>query len=135
MFREKFSSCYFDLSTLVAASATVQTSYQNLNFCLFEIINLLAYPQFQIAYAIIFLLVLDLHAGKVLRGQVDRAVGSVDNIEELVQRLPWISVVYGSPCTVGSRIVRVKSYKNHSYLLSSKDRETPVHIKWYQSYS
>ena len=69
------------------------------------------------------MLVLDLHAGNVLRGQVDRAVGSVDNIEELVQRLPWISVVYGSPCTVGSRIVRVKAYKNHSYPLSSKDRD------------
>jgi hypothetical protein len=53
----------------------------------------------------------DLLAGKVLRGQVDRAAGSVDNIVELVQRLPWISVVYGSSCTVGSRIVRVKSYK------------------------
>ena len=63
----------------------------------------------QDCYAIIFLLVLDLPAGKVLRGQVDRVVGSVDNIVELVQRLPWISVVYGSPCMVGSRIVRVKS--------------------------
>ena len=83
----------------------------------------LVYSQFEIAYAIIFLLVLDLHAGKVLRGQVDRVVGSVDNIVELVQRLPWISVVYGSSCTVGSRIMRVKSYKNRSYPLSSKDRE------------
>ena len=81
MFREKLSYCYFDLSTLVAASATVQTFYRNLNFYLFEIIVHLAYPQFQIAYAIVFLLVLDLHAGKVLRGQVDCAVGSVDNIE------------------------------------------------------
>ena len=96
------------MSTLVAASATVRHPIRIPNF-VFEIINLV-YLQFEIAYAVIFLLVLDLPAGKVLRGQVDRAIGSVDNIVELVQRLPWISVVYGSPCTVGSRIVRVKSH-------------------------
>lgn len=107
---------------LVAASATVGHPTRIPNF-VFEIIIHLAYSQFEIAYAIVFLLVLDLHAGKVHRGQVDRAVGSVDNIVELVQRLPWISVVYGSPCTVGSRIVRVKSSQNHCYPLSSKDRE------------
>ena len=63
---------------------------------------MLVFYLFQIAYTIVFLLVLDLHAGKVLRVQVDHAVGSVDTIEELVQRLSWISVAYGSPCTVGS---------------------------------
>ena len=62
-----------------------------------EIIINLSYPQFQIAHAIIFLLVLRFARMKVLRGQVDRAIGSVDNIVELVQRLPRISVVYGSP--------------------------------------
>ena len=110
------------MSTLVAASETVRHPIRIPNF-VSEIIIHIAYPQFEIAYAIIFLLVLDLLAGKVLHGQVDRAVGSVDNIVELVQRLPWISVVYGSPCMVGSRIVRVESSKNHSYPLSSKDRE------------
>ena len=49
-----------------------------------EIIIHPTYPQFQITYAIVFLLVLDLHAGKVLCGQVDHDVGSVDNIVELV---------------------------------------------------
>jgi hypothetical protein len=41
---------------LVAASATVRYSIRILNF-VFEIIKL-AYPQFEIAYAIIFLLIL-----------------------------------------------------------------------------
>ena len=84
---------------------------------------------FEIAWLLFSCMFFDLLAGKILHGQVDRAVGSVDNIVELVQRLPWISVVYGPPCTVGSRIVRVKSHKIVVISLSSKDR-APVHIKF-----
>ena len=76
----------------------------------------LAYSQFQLSWLLFSCMFFDLLAGKILRGQVDHAVGSVNNAVELVQRLSWISVVYGSPCTVGGRIMRVKSHQNRSYL-------------------
>ena len=75
---------------------------------------------FEIAWLLFSCMFFDLLAGKILRGQVDRAVGSVDNAVELVQRLPWISVVYGSFCTVGSQIVSVKSHSKIVVILSHR---------------
>jgi hypothetical protein len=76
----------------------------------------------------------DLHAGKVLHGQVHRAAGSVDNIVKLVQRLSWILVVYGSSCTVGSRIVRDKSSKIIVILPHRKIGNPRTHHKSWSSY-
>ena len=104
---EKFSYCYFYLSSLVAASATVRHLIGT-SSC--EINPIQHIRNFKIAWLLFSCMFFDLLAGKIHRGQVDRAVGSVDNVVELVQRLPWISVVYGSPYTVDSRIVRVKSH-------------------------